>query len=116
MENQLKDPHIQHNKYKVIEEAKSKATLDHLHIESIKELKHILQLVAIQRKEQQNTILIIQVYIPCCYFVIDFPIFSYDLHCCQHGNNHCINDLLGLVKRLRLNLFLVGAMSIQYML
>ncbi len=95
LENRLKDAHIQHNKDKAIKEAKSKATLDHLHIESTKELKHIVQLVAIQDKEQQDTILTIQVYILSCYFVTDFPIFSYDFHCCQHGNKHYINDLLG---------------------
>jgi hypothetical protein len=82
-------------KDKAIKEAKSKATLDHLHIESTKELKHIVQLVAIRHKEQQDTILTIQVYILSCYFVTNFPIFSYDLHCCQHGNKHYINDLLG---------------------
>jgi hypothetical protein len=38
------------------------------------------------------------------------------LHSFQHGNKHYINDLLGLVKRVNLNLFLVGAMSIQYTL
>jgi hypothetical protein len=52
LENVLKDAHIHHSKDKAIEEAKSKATLDHLHIESTEELKHVLQLVAIQHKEQ----------------------------------------------------------------
>ncbi len=52
LENLLKDAHIHHNKDKAIEEAKSKATLDRLHIESTEELKHVLQLVAIQHKEQ----------------------------------------------------------------
>jgi hypothetical protein len=77
-----KDAHIQHNKDKAIEEAKSKAALDHLSIESLEELKHILQLVAIQHKEQHDTILTIQVYILGCYFMTNSPIFSYDLHCC----------------------------------
>jgi hypothetical protein len=99
---------------KAIEKAKSKASLDCLRIELVEEPKHILQLAAIQHKEQQDTILIIQVYILRCYFVTDFPFFSYDLHCCQHGNKHYINNLLGLAKIFDLNLFLVGAMSIQY--
>jgi hypothetical protein len=77
LENQSKDAHIQHSKNKAIEKAKSKVALDRLHIESTKELKHILQLVDIQHKEQQDTILTIQVYILGCYFVIDFPILSY---------------------------------------
>jgi hypothetical protein len=116
LENQLKDAHIQHSKDKAIEEAKSKAALDYLCIESAEELRHILQLVAIRHKEQQDTILTIHVYVIGCYFVTYFPFLSYDLHCCQHGNKHYINDLLGLAKRLDLNLFLVGAMSIQYSL
>jgi hypothetical protein len=114
LENQLKNAHIQHNKEKAIEEAKSKVALDRLCIESTKELRHILQLAVIQHKEQHDTILTIQVYILGCYFLTNLPFFSYDLHCCQHGNKHYINDILGLAKRLDLNLFLVGAMSIQY--
>ncbi len=114
MDNQLKDAHIQHSKDKAIEEGKSKAALGHLRIESIEELRHILQLATIRHKEQQNTILTIQVYTLGYYFMTNFPFFSYDLHCCQHGNRHYINDLLGLTRRLCLNLFLVGAMSIQY--
>jgi hypothetical protein len=113
-DNQLKDAHIQHSKDKPIEEAKFMVVLDHLRIESAEELRHILQLVAIQHKEQHDTILTIQVYILGCYFLIDFPFFSYDLHYCQHGKKHYINDIFGLAKRLGLNLFLVGAMSIQY--
>ncbi len=114
LENRLKDAHIQHIKDKAIEEAKFKAAFDHLHIELVEELKHILQLVAIRHKEQQDTIVTIQVYILGYYFVTKFPFLSYDLHCCQHGNKHYINDLLGLAKRIGLNLFFVGAMSIQY--
>ncbi len=114
LENRLKDAHIQHSKDKAIEEAKSKLALDHLRIESIEKPRHILQLATIQHKEQHDTILTIQVYILGYYFVTYFPFFSYDLHCCQHGNKHYINDLLSLAKSLGLNLFLVGAMSIQY--
>jgi hypothetical protein len=51
LENQLKDAHIQHSKDKAFKEAKSKVALDRLHIESVEELKHILQLV-IRPKEQ----------------------------------------------------------------
>jgi hypothetical protein len=47
LDNRLKNAHIKHSKNKAIEEAKSKATLDRLRIESTKELKHILQLVVI---------------------------------------------------------------------
>ncbi len=87
-----------------------------MRIESIEKLKHILQPIVIEHKEQHDTILNIQVHILECSFVTDFPIFSYDLHCFQHGNKHYINDLFGLVKRVNLNLFLMGAMSIQYTL
>jgi hypothetical protein len=114
LENRLKDAHIQHSKDEAIEEAKSNVAFNYLHIELAKELIHILQLATIQHKEQHDTILTIQVYILGCYFLTDFPFLSYDLHCCQHGNKHYINDILGLAKRLNLNLFLVGAMSIQY--
>jgi hypothetical protein len=52
LENWLKDAHIQHNKDKAIKEAESKVAFDRLCIEFIEELKHILQLAAIQHKEQ----------------------------------------------------------------
>jgi len=69
LENRLKNAHIQHNKEKAIEEAKSKVALDRLCIESTKKLKHILQLVVIRHKEQRDTILTIHAYILGCYFV-----------------------------------------------
>jgi hypothetical protein len=61
--------------------------LNRLRIELAKELRHILQLLVVRHKEQQDTILTIQVYTIGCYFVTHFPFFSYDLHCCQHEIN-----------------------------